>query len=58
MATLKRNKYLLSASISPELGRILEEKYKTLGVMKSFEVEQALRRYFGLELPPSSNQTQ
>jgi hypothetical protein len=42
-------KYILSASISNEVGSILEERNKLHGVIKSFEVEQALRQYYGLD---------
>jgi hypothetical protein len=48
--TKGRQKYLLSASISQEVGKILDEKNEKLGIVKSFEVEQALRRYYGIEL--------
>lgn len=45
----KGYKYILSASISPEIGSIMEERNQLHGINKSFDVEQALRQYYGLD---------
>ena len=45
----KGQKYILSASISHEVGKVLDERNKVHGIIKSFEVEQALRQYYGLD---------
>ena len=45
----KGQKYILSASISHEVGKVLDERNKVHGIIKSFEVEQALRLYYGLK---------
>ncbi len=53
----KGYKYLVTASLSHELGKILDEKNKKFGIIKSFEIEQALRRYYGLEILDKPEQT-
>jgi len=53
----KGQKYYLSASISQEIGKVLDERNKLHGIIKSFEVEQALRRYYGLDASTSLEQT-
>jgi hypothetical protein len=48
-------KYILSASISREVGGVLDERNKEFGIIKSFEVEQALRRYYGIMADENNN---
>jgi hypothetical protein len=54
----KGEKYYLSASISQEIGKVLDERNKLHGIIKSFEVEQALRRYYGLHASQTSSEEQ
>jgi hypothetical protein len=45
----KGQKYILSASISHEVGKVLDERKEKFGVNKSFEVEQALSLYYRIK---------
>lgn len=45
----KGSKYILSASINPEVGSVVDKNFEEKGVKKSFQVEQALIQYFGLD---------
>ena len=42
----KGGKYIVSVSISHEVGKLLDVRNEEQGIVKSFDVEQALRRYY------------